>query len=281
MPLDNIDEFMRALTLPASDVTNMAYLKVGLTEGQLGHIGTLYCPHCSEYSGMKLKTLHFEHTVGEQIFRELTREDTIGGSARATLQPRFDPSLFRLDCVNCDNAFYCLMYRSQDGPCLASFSIRGGGLATPNTSDEVRYYLEQAYKAQAASAYSAALAMYRAGLERLLEDKQLKGSLHAKLEKLSEGITSGTAASWARRLDVSALTIIKEICNCHVHPGELCKLQALTPQFMSGVQRTFSNLLSLAYEQDPRQAAAKAKLQAVLAKGKSKSQKNTNFKLEH
>jgi hypothetical protein len=268
MHLDNVDEFVKALTLPASDVAQMAYLRVGLAEGHLGHIGTLYCPHCSEYSGMKLNTLHFEHDIGQQLYREITREDTIGYRPRPQLPEYLPPSLFRLDCVNCDNAFYVMLFCGEKAPTLVFFSVRGGGVATPNTPELVRYYLEQAYKAQSATAYSAALAMYRAALEQLLENKGFAGKLPAKLEKLTDDIKSGAAASWAKRLDTAALQVIKDICNAHVHPSELAKLQALDTVFMSDVQKTFSSLLSIAYEQEPRQAAAKAKLQTALQKGK-------------
>ncbi|MDQ5937892.1 MAG: hypothetical protein QG574_5251 [Cyanobacteriota bacterium erpe_2018_sw_21hr_WHONDRS-SW48-000092_B_bin.40] len=274
MHLDNIDEFVKALTLPASDVAQMAYLRVGLTEGHLGHIGTLYCPHCSEYSGMKLNTLHFEHTIGQQLYREITREDTIGYRPRPELPEYLPPSLFRLDCVNCKNAFYVLLLCGDKSPTLVFFSIRGGGVATPNTPELVKYYLEQAYKAQSATAYSAALAMYRAALEQLLENKGFDGKLPAKLQKLTDDIKNGSAPSWAKRLDIAALQVIKDICNAHVHPSELAKLQALDAVFMSDVQKTFSSLLSIAYEQEPRQTAAKAKLKAALNKGKKKLPKS-------
>jgi tetratricopeptide (TPR) repeat protein len=148
------------------------------------------------------------------------------------------------------------------------FSVRGGGVATANTPNLVRYYLEQAYKAQAASAYSAALAMYRAALQQLLKDKGFEGKLPTQLTKLNKDIQDGVAPSWAKRLNTDALTVIKEICNSHAHPSELPKLQALDTAFMSKIQRTFSSLLSTAYEQEPRRAAAKEKLKAALQKSK-------------
>lgn len=270
MPLDDLKEFVSSLASAGADVNPLALVRAGLPKESLGNVGVLYCPHCSEYSGMKLNTLHFEKTVGQELYKEITREDSIGPGPRPKLPEYFDPSLFRLDCVNCQNGFYTLLYKIEKGPTLVFFSTRGGGIATPNTPTLVRYYLEQAYKAQAASAYSAAIAMYRAALEQVLQDKGFEGKLPSKLANLAERIKDGTAPSWAKRLNDAALTVIKEIADSHAHPSELSKLQALDIAFMSNVQKTFCSLLSLAYEQDARKAAGKAKLEAVLQKAKKK-----------
>lgn len=268
MPLDNLNEFMNALLSPGSDTVTLARARRGIPDNYFGNVGNLYCPPCSEYSGMKLSTLHFEKTVGQELYKELTREDSLGIGAQQKLPQHSDPSLFRLNCVNCNNIFYALIYKSLEKPTLVLFSVKGGGIATQNTPLLVHYYLEQAYKAQAASAYSASLAMYRAALEQLLKDKGFSGKLPVMLAKLNQQVADGSAPAWTRRLNVDCLSIIKDICNSHVHPSELSKLQSVTSAFMSNVQRTFYLLLNSAYEQEPRQAAAKAKLTAALQKAK-------------
>lgn len=273
MPLDELKELVGALISVKVEDPRVARLRIGLPDDAFGNVGTMYCPRCSEYSGMKLERLYFERTVGEEIVKELTREDTIGMAPRAKLTEYSDPSLLRLDCVNCQNVFYGMIYKDEKGPSVVFFSTRGGGVATANTPDLVRYFLQQAYKAQTATAYSAALAMYRAALEQLLEQKGFEGKLPAKLAKLSKDIEDGAAPTWAKRLNTDILSVIKDISNSHAHPSELAKLQALDAPFMSKIQRTFSALLTLAYEQESRQAAAKAKLEAALQKAKKKQHK--------
>jgi hypothetical protein len=270
MALEELRELVNALAAKKMRDPITARYRVGKPDDHFGNDGTMYCPSCCEYSGMKLETLYFGNTVGEDFVKELTREDTFIGSPRPKFRESPNPSLVQLDCVNCSNDFYGLIYKSEIGPTVVFFSGSGGGIATPKTPDVVKYYLEQAYKAQCATAYSASLAMYRAALEQLLEDKGFNGNLAAKIEKLTKDIENGVAPTWAKRLNTEALAIIKEICNRHVHPNELSKLQAIDAAFMAKVQGTFAALLNIAYEQESRQAAAKSKLEVALQKAKKK-----------
>jgi hypothetical protein len=274
--LENLTEFVNALASRGSDVAQTARLRRGLSNDDPSHIGMLYCPICSGYSGMKLDTLYFESTVGKELYSELVKEDTLGFGRTSRQKPLeySDPSLFRLSCVNCPNTFYVLVYKNETGPKLLNFSVRGGGVATPNTPPLVRYYLEQAYKAQSATAYSAALTMYRAALEQLLEDKGFNGGLASKLNEFESKVVARTAPSWAMRQDAEILTVFKEISKSHAHPNELKRLQAIDSQFMSKVQQTFASLLRDAYELEPRKEAANAKIAAALAKAKKKANKS-------
>jgi len=229
---------------------------------------------------MKLDILHFEKTVGQELCRELTSNDSIGITPRKKLPEYSDPSLVRLDCVNCTNLFYALLYKNQDGPELVIFSVRGGGVSTPNTPVLVRYYLEQAYRAQAASAYSAALTMYRGALEQLLADKGFKGKLQTKMTELTKKIENGSSPIWAKRLNVAAFMVIKKIADSHAHPSELAKLQALDAAFMSNVQKAFCSLLKVAYEEEHWQATQKEKLKVVLLKAKTEPYHSSNQTFE-
>ncbi|MBX9950213.1 MAG: hypothetical protein K2Y39_13680 [Candidatus Obscuribacterales bacterium] len=271
MPLNELPDLINGLLRNPADLS-LARLRAGLPFDAFGHAGTMYCPNCFEYSGMKLEKLYFNKTVGQEIIAELCREDSIGPGVRAKLPEYTNPALVRLSCVNCQNIFYGLIYKTEKAPALVIVSVRGGGIATPNTSALVAYYLEQAYKAQAATAFSAALAMYRAALDQILEDKGYDGSLPAKLTKLADEQKNNTMPPWAKRLNSEILTVLKDICNRHVHPSELAVLQALDAEFMSKIQRIFSGLLSAAYEQETRQTAAKAKLNDTLAKAKNRTQ---------
>ena len=62
-----------------------------------------------------------------------------------------------------------------------------GGLATPNTPPAVAFYLDQTSRVEAMSAYTAAVAMYRAAMESFLHERGFtSGRLKAKIDALVE-----------------------------------------------------------------------------------------------
>src|SRR5664280_3689902 len=78
------------------------------------------------------------------------------------------PGLFAMTCVQCQLRHTVLVHSGPDGPEIAIFSPERGGFSTPNTPENVRYYLDQAHRAESVGAPSAAVAMYRSAVEMLL-----------------------------------------------------------------------------------------------------------------
>jgi len=123
------------------------------------------------------------------------------------------PSLFQSRCVHCESTWTVVAYRAPDETSLAIFGDTHGGLSTPHTPGSVAYYLDQAYKAQAASAHSAAVAMYRAALEHLLYQQGYHiRELGRKIEALEKAIVAGTAptghAGWTHATSRSSRTSV-------------------------------------------------------------------------
>jgi hypothetical protein len=96
------------------------------------------------------------------------------------------PSVFLVRCRQCESGFTALIYGGANGPALALFPECEGGLTTPHTPPAVAYYLDQAARAQAVGARSAAVAMYRAALEHLLFDQGFKTGMCGQARKASK-----------------------------------------------------------------------------------------------
>lgn len=271
--LDNLEEFIEGLSCASSDINDLTILRRGLPKDYFKNAGNLYCTSCTEFSGMKITTLFFEKTVAQELFKALTEEDDLGLNTTPKSITTSDPSLFRLNCVNCSNITYAIIFKSKNNPKLVLIPTRSGGIATPNTPEIVRYFADQAHKAQLATAYSGALVMYRAALEQILLDKGFTGKLPAMIMSLESKVASGIAPSWARRLNTEILKAIKDIGNSHAHPSELTKLLAIDSNFMHSLQKAFTSLLVIVYEQETRHTAAKAKLQSVLKKAQFQKEK--------
>jgi len=272
MPLDNYQVLISAILANMNNNRNdtisggeNAWLRK-LNDVGLGKIGTMYCPTCSEYCGMKVTPLFFHGTIGQTLLKH----------QHAPHEPMPDqnsvPSLFRYECVNCPTLFWVLLYYGNSAPRLAIFPSKSGGISTKLTPPDVSYYVDQAYKAQMVSAYSAAMGMYRAALEKLLQEHGFTGKLPAMFAQLESNKKSGNAPKWAHRLNIEALKLTKEIADSQMHANEIEQLKALSPHFMNQVQANFIYLLHVVYEEEPRQQATKSRLNEVLKKAKGKQQ---------
>ena len=149
-------------------------------------------------------------------------------------------------------------------------------IATEHTPEQVAYYLEQAHKAKSVGANSAAVTMYRAALEQLLYNKGYtdevltqKGfnttMLNSKIKALTNDISSGKADKWVNDLDVSVLTIIKELGNgaIHTNGGDIKKQTLLDNEIIEILDTIFEEILDVAYERDIVKKSRIAKINAV------------------
>jgi hypothetical protein len=128
---------------------------------------------------------------------------------------------------------------------------RYGGLATPHTPQGVAFYLDQAYKAQTIGANSAAVAMYRGALERLLfEQGYQSGMLATKVERFIRNIQARSAPQWALELETEILIVLQVLGKGVIHPndGDVQKQAALDNDLLEKVQGTFKMLCFLIYE---------------------------------
>jgi len=150
-----------------------------------------------------------------------------------------------------------VIYVGDTGPRLAIFPSVEGGLSTPNTPAGVRYYLDQAARAHAIGANSAAIAMFRAALDFLLfQQHYQERMLGRKLGKLEADVVAGTAPKWALDLDTEFLTVVKDLGNSSIHPegDDISKQGSIDTQLYVRVAQTFQELLDLIYEVPVRKA---------------------------
>ncbi len=267
--LERLDAFRRLL----DDHRELLYPE------QLGKGGveerSLHCSGCCERRRMKVKTL----SVPSAAYRGPVPPLGLGGfggtppknRTRAVDVDELTPSLFRLECCECQCEVTALVYRGPEGASLAVLPSTFGGLSTLNTPEGVRFYLDQAHRAQSVGAYSAAVAMYRAALEHLLFEQGFKKrNLAPKISELETAITKAdnSTPKWAKDMDTRFLTLIKDLGNAAIHPnhGNVEKQATLHSGLLTSFQATFIELLDVVYEAEERQNKRRAAMQDAKAK---------------
>jgi hypothetical protein len=214
--LDELEEFLRALSILSEDHT---YPRVGM----------LHCPKCGDLRRMDM-WLRYRHPNNYS---------------------KAPPILATLHCVQCDTVFTAVLYQGPSGPALAVLPSTDGGLTTPHTPPGVGYYLDQAQRAQAVGANSAAIAMFRGALERLLFEQGFKaGMCGKKIADLEAAIKAKTAPNWANELDTEFLTVMKQLGDGSIHPndGDIKNQAVFDNTLIAKVRHTFQMLLFLIYE---------------------------------
>jgi hypothetical protein len=170
------------------------------------------------------------------------------------------PSLFTMTCLQCGLDHVALVHDGPDGRELAIFSTARGGLSTPNAPDNVKYYLDQAHRAESVGAVSAAAGMYRSALEMLLYERGFeKGMLDAKIKDL---LSAAPPPDWLVRVDSDYLELLKKIANGAMHPndGDIAHQKVIDRDLLTELRAVFEELLDVIYEEPARKATRKAKL---------------------
>ena len=172
-------------------------------------------------------------------------------------------------CVQCDLIHDVLIHEGPSGPEVAIFSPERGGFSTPNTPDNVKYYLDQAHRAESVGATSAAVTMYRSAVEMLLyEQGYTSGMLAAKIQAL---LDATSPPPWRDQIDPDYLEVMKQLGNAATHPndGDVQRQNVLDRELLVHVRAVFEELLDLVYERPAIAAARKANLQAAAASFKT------------
>lgn len=226
---------------------------------ELAKLGTMHCPECCEETAMDAIADKFAGSLLQGLVMNARANQTTGG-----FMPVIRPSALRLCCVNCPTVFSVLVYLGPAGPDIAVFPSRAGGLATTHTPELVAYYVNQAYLAHSVGAYSAAMAMYRAALDKILAEYGEKKSLKKKIEKLEKQFAETREPRWVRSITPEALSLLKDIADSQMHSSDAIREGALEADFLHDVQVVFSFLLFKIYEESKQRAALKAKLDRPL-----------------
>lgn len=226
--------------------------------------GELYCPRCAATRRAWVTPIHLTRRVAANA----------SGPRTGPQYEQFNPSntapcLLVYACAQCDTSFTAVVYEDSPGvQRLAIFPNVPGGLSTPRTPRSVSYYLDQAQRCRSVNANSAAISMYRAGLEQLLYERGFtNGMLDAKIRELKAQIDGGSSPTWARDLDTEYLAVMKELGNAAIHPngGDITKQSSFDSALMIRVERTLQGLLHLAYEEPVLRSANLAALRTASA----------------
>lgn len=223
----------------------------------------LYCPKCGEIRRMKIECVYAPDTITSSRHSEVMIDSLMIAKNDIEIARALMPSVFYYQCVQCEMIFTAFIYEGPDGPALAVLPTKRGGLVTPHTPDGVAFYLDQADRAKAVGANSAAIAMFRGALEQLLfEQGYEKGLLKEKIDALITDRGENKAPAWASTLDDGFLTVIKDLGNTSIHPngGDIKAQAEFDSELISGVMVTFSALLHVIYEAPIKTSALLADL---------------------
>jgi len=175
------------------------------------------------------------------------------------------PYLFKATCLQCGSETLLLIYNGPKSVELVVLHNTYSGCVTKNSPNEVKYYIDQAYRARSVGAVSAAMAMYRSALEWLLYEQGFtSGMLGQKIIDLETSIKKQTAPKWAIEIDTAFLKAIKDIGNgaMHTNGGDITKQNNIDKDLLELVDIIFAELLDKIYEQPLRSTSNLAKLKA-------------------
>ena len=252
-------------------------LEIGDKEMQTGE---LFCNTCSRRS--RIHVYEVCGYFGDEIARARASLLRFGGY-RPTLPPTDDaqpstsqkvpssiPSLSRARCSQCLTEYLIVLYESAVGPALVILS-NVSGKATPHTPEQVAYYIDQAQKSHIAGANSAAVAMYRAALEHLLEqngyDKAKGNNLASRIDQLIVDLAAGVPDSnWAKSIDSEYMHYFRELGNTapHTNKRDITKQHTLDTDLVRVIEVVFIETLIEVYEKPLQAAERKARLSAAL-----------------
>jgi hypothetical protein len=167
------------------------------------------------------------------------------------------PPVFTATCLQCQRQMSLIV---DSGPPteIVVLGSRAAGLSTAHTPDGIAFYLEQAYRARTAGAYTAATAMYRAALEVFLHDQGYpSGTLAARID-------AAVAASpdWVQQLDEELMHALRTLGNWAVHRAgsDVSSQAVLDRQLVHDTEHLLMDVLDEVYELPARRAERRARM---------------------
>ena len=230
----------------------------------------LFCPKCGAVRRCQLEHLTFTNYSSSYINPELSEcfrliDEDVPDSVK------FDslPAIYESTCLQCTSKTLLIVYQGPTSLELAVLHDTYGGYVTANTPEEVKYYIDQAYRARSVGALSAAMSMYRSALEWVLFQQGFtKGMLGQKISDLENAIKDDNVPKWAKEIDSAFLKAIKDIGNgaIHTNGGDIKQQSEIDKDLIEVVDVVFSELLDKIYEQPVRSSNNLSKLQSVFNK---------------
>ena len=234
----------------------------------------IYCPNCGGLRKHNL-CLKYDSYTGTGAFNEMSHMSILGRCKRDSNAPtnyeEFKNFVYKNlvetkriililgCCLQCENEVVINIYNENDEINMVKLYECGGGTATQNTPESVKYYLDEAFKCKTMGAYTGAVAMYRTALENLLYDKGYqKGMLKDKIKAFEKEKEDNTAPRWADVVDEDILDKIRDLGNWAVHPnkGDITKQQHLQDEeLIECLDDVFKYLLDEIYEKEIKKSS--------------------------
>ena len=134
-----------------------------------------FCPHCGDERKMEIKLKHFDDDRNPYRYSMGAPHGTIypnnlnSTKEKKSIAISKFPIILKCTCLQCNSQVITLIYLDANQKLKYAFLYDAyTGAITPNTPDEIKYYLTEAFKCRAIGAYSATVAMYRSALEWLM-----------------------------------------------------------------------------------------------------------------
>lgn len=257
--VDTLEQFIEVIKKPGS--TQMVSINMsGIEEAKFDkQIDEKFCPYCGA-----IRKCEINNCTEDNSFR-------IFPDRRIKFTGKL-PYVFKTRCLQCEHEAVLVIYKGAEQTEMAVLHDTYGGCVTPNTPNEVKYYIDQAFRTRSVGAMSAAMTMYRSALEWILYDQGYKnGMLGKKIGELQNDIVAGKAPKWAQEINTDFLEAIKEIGNgaIHTNDGDISKQKEIDKGLIEIVDIVFAELLDKIYEQPIRSAENLNKLQQVVCKIKN------------
>lgn len=228
----------------------------------------VYCPVCARDNRFSISP---EFVSMNERFTEsypLTRAP-IWTSIAQNLKD-FVGSQFSFSCATCNSKARSLVHPVGGKIENLVFFETRGSVATNNTPEAVKHYLEQAHLSFSVKCHSAAQAMYRTALDALLYHEGYQtGMVGNKIAALEADMAKGTAKEWTRGLLVPYMKIIKDLGNSTLHIGaDINKEKSITDGDILAIEEVFKILVDEVFEKPHIANEKLSKLQAIKDKKK-------------
>lgn len=215
--------------------------------------GKLFCPSCCAPRRVQL----FRALLTANAVSFTGREDISANWKSPESLEEFVPSLLVAGCLQCTKGIDILLHKGpEERPNILLLPRFFGGAGSAEAPESVSFYLDQAYRAHAIGANSAAVAMYRSALDQLLYQQGFatERELGRKIEALKSAIKDGSAPPWALQLGADTLTLVNALGKGAVHAkaGNVTQQKVLDDDLVRALDEFFQSLLYEVYERDAR-----------------------------
>ncbi|MEK5165993.1 hypothetical protein NYE69_27105 [Paenibacillus sp. FSL R5-0527] len=218
----------------------------------------LFCSRCGGFRKNEIEPLYvngdfsssflenFQKPNGNNFYGVYSKE-----SIFQILRVKISPSFWKCQCLQCDSISHIIIHSGPNGEELLILPSTFGGLSTPNTPQNVAFYLDQANRSHIMGANSAAMAMYRAAIEHILVghgyNRRMLGN---KIQDLLKDIEENNAPQWAYEFDTDFLKYIKKLGDSAIHAndGNIEQQIHLDNELIKNVKSVISFLLFVIYE---------------------------------